>query len=122
MKLWRELLGLFLIALAWLNPLEFNVNVQIILFILGFDMMSTIPKILVFGVNFLFEFLTGFLAWAILILIAVDLITRFLLMGFLFNIILKPLAVFAAGYLNGLSLYFCIGLAVVDIILNLTKK
>ena len=119
MNLIRETIGLILIFLAWVDPFNFSFPIRIALFILGFDMISWILKLLIFGIDYFIGFGIG---WVLLILLAVELITTFLLMRFVFDLILKPAAVFLALYLSNVSFEIALIAAGIDVILNLTKK
>jgi len=119
MKLLKEVIGLALIFLAWLDPLKIGTSFRIILFILGFDMVSLLVKFLVFGIDY---FLGIGIGWTLLLLIAAEIITKFLLMKSLIDLIIKPLAVFAILILSNLSLEIAIIVAGIDLLLNMTKK
>jgi hypothetical protein len=119
MNLLRQAIGLALIILAWLDPLNLGINFRIVLFILGFDMVSLLVKFLVFGLDY---FLGIGIGWTLLLLIAAEIITKFLFVKSLIDLIIKPLAVFAILILSNLSVEIAIIVAVIDLLLNMTKK
>ncbi|MBL7170336.1 MAG: hypothetical protein ISS48_04925 [Candidatus Aenigmarchaeota archaeon] len=116
----KQLIGLLLIVLALVDPFELGVSFQVLFFILGFDLMHLFMKICVFIVDFLFDF-SG-LGWYLLILIAIEALVYFLKLKTLFNIVLKPLAVFSIIYFNGLGWELGVIVAGIDLLLNLGKK
>lgn len=118
----RELIGLALVAAAWFNPFAVDYYIQILMFIVGFDMMSLIPKVGVFMLDFFGVFGFFGLGWTLLILLAVEIISTFFLIGLFINLTIKPLAVFAVAFLALGSLNFAIIVGVVDLLLNLTRK
>jgi hypothetical protein len=119
MSILRQIIGLFLIFLAWLNPLNLEPKFRIVLFILGFDMITLIVKVVVFGIDY---FIGLGIGWALFLLVIVELITKFLLVKFFLDLILKPLVIFAILILSNLSLEIAIIVAGIDLLLNMTKK
>ena len=80
MRLVENLVGLVLVLLAWFNPFAFALPIRIALFVLGFDIISILPKVGVFTLNFLipgFEEAFGFLSWALLFLFLSELIIAY---------------------------------------------
>lgn len=114
----REITGLVLVILAWFNLFEVELPIRILMFILGFDMMSLTLKIGIFAISYFgFQFLSP-LAWTLLILVVIEAITSLLLIGLIGRIILKPIVVFIVGYLT-LGLELALILATIDFFLNL---
>jgi hypothetical protein len=113
----REIIGLVLIAIAWFNFFDLNLPTRIMIFILGFDMMSLVLKIGIFvlGYFLLPSLLT--LGWMLLVLAVTEIISTFLLVGLIGKII-KPLAVFIIGY-STLGLQLALILAAIDFFLNI---
>lgn len=89
MNFLRELIGFALVCVAFFNPFGLNFLFRVVLFILGLDLVSLVPKI---GF-FLFDFLTGFsgLHFFVLLLVAAGFITKFL--AATLSLLLKPLVV-----------------------------
>ncbi len=116
----RQVIGLALIVLAWFNPLGLDVTLQAVLFILGFDMTSLWVKIGVFLLDFFLDFST--LGIPLVLLVVAEVVSRFILVGYLVDYILKPVAVFAIIYLNGFGIEIAIIVAGIDLLLNMGKK
>jgi hypothetical protein len=117
MGLLSEIVGLILIVVAWFNFFNFSLPARILLFILGFDMTGLAFKIGVFALSYFFLPFLSTLAWALLLLTAVEVISSFLLIGLLGKVI-KPIAVFFIGYFV-VGIEFALILAVIDLLLNL---
>jgi hypothetical protein len=117
MGLLSEVVGLILIVVAWFNFFNFSLPARILLFILGFDMTGLAFKIGVFALSYFFLPFLSTLAWALLLLTAVEVISSFLLIGLLGKVI-KPIAVFFIGYFV-VGIEFALILAVIDLLLNL---
>ncbi len=115
----RQIIGIGLIIIAWLNLLGLGDVPRIIIFILGFDMLSLFSKILIFGIDY-FLGLSG-LGWILLLLVIVELVARFLFLGKFVNYILKPFAIFIILFLNGIALEIAVVVAGIDLLLNMTK-
>jgi hypothetical protein len=112
-----EVVGLILIVVAWFNFFNFSLPARILLFILGFDMTGLAFKIGVFALSYFFLPFLSTLAWALLLLTAVEVISSFLLIGLLGKVI-KSIAVFFIGYFV-VGIEFALILAVIDLLLNL---
>jgi len=123
MGLFRSLLGIALVMVAWFNPLGIDLYLRILMFILGFDMMSIVLKVGIFVIGFfgVFPGVTN-LGFTLLILMAVEIITTLLIVGLIARMILKPLAVFVVAFLAGISLQPSLIVAAIDLILNLDVK
>lgn len=119
MNILREVSGFALILLAWFNPLGLSLSTQIVFFVLGFDMISLPVKVLVFTGDY---FLGLGIGWVLMLLVIAEIVTRFLIVNFLFSLIIKPLVVFVVLYLSGLSFEIAIIVAGIDLLLNMTKK
>lgn len=114
----REIIGFALLFASWFNPLGLDAYARILMFILGFDMMSLAPKIAIF----ILDFFVGFahLGWTLLILVASEIISMFLLVGFFINLIIKPMAVFAVALIVMGTVESALAVAGIDFLLNLT--
>ena len=119
MGILRQVIGLALIIIAWINPLNLGENFRIVLFILGFDMISLFIKFLVFGIDY---FLGIGIGWILIISIIADVVTKFFLVKSFLDLIVKPLAVFAILYLSNVSFEIAVIVAGIDLLLNMTKK
>jgi hypothetical protein len=119
MDLLRQVIGLALIIVAWIDPLSLGESFRIVFFILGFDMISLLVKFLTFGIDY---FLGIGIGWVLILSIISDIVTRFFFAKSFLDLILKPLAVFAILYLSNLSLEIAIIVAGIDLLLNMTKK
>ncbi|OGI16112.1 hypothetical protein A3K63_02485 [Candidatus Micrarchaeota archaeon RBG_16_49_10] len=120
MGLLREAIGLLLVVVAWTNVFGMGVEMQMLLFLLGFDFMSLIPKIALFLLDFTFN-LVG-VGWVLLLVVAVEaLIVAFDLKPFV-GYILKPLATFLVLYANGVSVAVAFIVAGLDLLLNVSKR
>jgi|GEM_PF-1999087 len=118
------LIGLIVALLAWFNPLELDMPLRIALFIIGFDMMGIILKIILFWANFVFPvFGEGFnsFSWTLLILLTPEI--AFIVTGLSrhYRLIIKPVIVFVAAYIS-LGLQPALAVAAVDLVVNLTQK
>jgi hypothetical protein len=122
MGILRELIGLSLIFAAWTNPLGVDILIRILMFILGFDLMSLIPKIGIFLADFLGLFGFFGLGWTLMLLLVVEIVATFLLISLVVNLIAKPIAVFVAAFFSLGVLKPALLIAVIDFILNLTRK
>jgi len=116
MRFLREIVGFALIALTWFDPFGLDIMIRILVFILGFDLMSIIPKIGIFVVDYIFGF--AWLGWSLLILVAAELIAKFLIVGKIIKLIVKPLAVFIVSFL-ALGFQPALIVAAIDLLLNL---
>jgi hypothetical protein len=119
MGILRQVIGLALIIIAWLNPMNLGENFRIVLFILGFDMISLLVKFVAFGIDY---FLGMDIGWVLILSIIADIVTKFFFAKSFLDLVLKPLAVFAILYLSNLSLEIAIIVAGIDLLLNMTKK
>ena len=119
MKLLREVIGLALIIIAWVDPLNLQDNIRMVFFILGFDMISLFIKFIAFGIDYFVGLGIGLV---LIFSILAEIITKFFFSKSLLSLVLKPLAVFAILYLSNLSLEIAIIVAGIDLLLNMTKK
>ncbi|MEM5802272.1 MAG: hypothetical protein QXQ18_02730 [Candidatus Aenigmatarchaeota archaeon] len=122
----KEIFGLALVFIAWFNFFDLSLPIRILIFILGFDMMSIALKLGVFVISFFgfFPYFAGFsnLAFTLLILVAIEIILTIFLIGYVFTLILKPLAVFLVAFLAGLDINLVLILASIDLILNIPNR
>ena len=126
MQFLKEIFGLFLIFVAWFNFFDLSLPVRILAFILGFDMVGIPLKISIFAISYFgfFPYLPGFsnLAFTILILVAIDILLTFLLIGFIVNLILKPIAIIFVAIIAGFDFQLALILGAIDFILNINFK
>jgi hypothetical protein len=122
MGLIRDAIGLILIFLAWFNPFNFGLPIQIALFIIGFDAMGIVMKLLLFIVNFFFLPLGdsgSFLIWTLLLLMSVEIALSLLEKLFFLTMIVKPLIVFITIFFGMNNFQLALIVAGIDLILNL---
>lgn len=119
MKLLREVIGFGLVFLAWFNPFNLEAMIRILVFILGFDAMSIVPKIGIFALDYLFGF--RWLGWTLLILVAAEAILTFIPFGKKINIIVKAVAVFSVSFL-AFGLQPALIVAGIDLLLTLSSR
>lgn len=125
MGFFREVIGFALLFISWFNPFGLDLLIRILIFILGFDMVSLVPKLVVFGLNFffpLFGTVFGYFAWTLLILVAAEIVSLVIVVGILINLILKPVFVFIITFLVTNQVDISVITAVIDLFLNLTHK
>ncbi len=120
MGILKQTIGLALIVLAWIDPLELGMTFRMLLFILGFDLVHLIPKIIVFVADYVYD-LSG-LGWMLLLLIGAESALELLKLKSFINLIVKPLVVFSIIYLNELGLELAVIVAGIDLLLNIGKK
>ena len=120
MNILRETIGLAFIILAWLDLLELGIIFRVLFFIIGFDLMSLISKIMIFGLDYYLDILG--LGWTLLLLIGAEAAVSVLKLSLYLNTIIKPLIVFLIVYLNEFGLTLALIIAGMDLILNATKK
>lgn len=116
-------IGLALILLSWFDPFGLGLQVRIVLFIIGFDIMSILPKIGIFLLNLLFPLSAafGYLSWALLILFFSELVIAYTEAYKPYRLVIKPSAVFVVAYL-ALGLQPALVVAGIDLLINLTHK
>jgi hypothetical protein len=119
-SLLRQLIGLFLIFLSWLDPFSWGEDFQIVSFILGFDMMTLLPKIIIFGIDYFWD-ISGY-GLFLLIQVAEDLVFDYFTLGRAIELIVKPLVVFSIIFINGFGFWLAAIAAVIDFIFNWEKK
>ena len=111
----RELIGIALVIFSWFNPFNFDLTIRIIIFVLGFDTLSVLPKLAIFATDYLFGF--AWLGFTLFILVAAEAIV--VLLGIKkIRLIIKPAAVFIVSFF---SLGFQPALIVtgIDLLLNI---
>ncbi len=116
----RQLIGLSLIMLSWLDPFYWGQEFQIVSFILGFDIMTLLPKIIIFGIDYFWD-ISGY-GLFLLIQVLEDIIFDFFTLGRIIELILKPLIVFSIIFFNGFGFWLATIAAVIDFILNWERK
>lgn len=125
MNIVRQTIGLALIVIAWIDPFSLGLPFRIVLFVLGFDMLSLIIKIGIFIAEYLlsyfFEFGVG-IGWVLILLIIAEVVTKFLFFKWIIDLIIKPVAVFVILFYSGIIWEAAIIVAGIDLLLNLTKK
>ena len=124
MRAMLTIIGLTIALFAWFNPLGLDVLVRVALFILGFDMMHVVVKILIFWLNFAFPIFGEqfeIFSWVLLMLLLVEMVLVALRADKPYRIILKPLVVFIAVFVS-LGLQPAIIVAGIDLLMNLIHK
>ncbi|MBU5688729.1 MAG: hypothetical protein KQA41_00660 [Candidatus Aenigmarchaeota archaeon] len=116
----RQVIGLSLILFSWLDPFYWGEEFQIVSFILGFDMMTLFPKIIIFGIDYFWD-ISGYGLFLLLQVIE-DLIFDFFTLGRIIELIVKPGIVFLIIFLNGFGFWLASIAAVIDFIFNFQKK
>lgn len=122
MSLLKDGLGLFLILLSWFNPFSFILPIRVAIFILGFDAMSILPKVLLSIIYLFFPLLgetVGFMFWTLLILVGTEVVASLLEKEGVVKMMIKPIIVFAAVFLGLNDLQLALIAAGIDLILNL---
>jgi len=125
MNILRQTIGLVLIVIAWIDPFSLGLPFRIVLFVLGFDMLSLIIKFGIFIAEYLLSRFFGFgvgIGWVLILLVIAELVTRFLFLKSIVDLIIKPLAVFVILFYSGIMWEAAIVVAGIDLLLNLTKK
>lgn len=117
---WKLLIGFTLLLSALMDPFELGADFQTIAFILGFDLIPLIPKLIMFGIDFFYN-VSG-LASAFFVLLAKEIIIDAFPLGKLINLIVKPAIIFILILINGLPILLAIAVAGIDLLLNLEKK
>ncbi|MFH8080900.1 MAG: hypothetical protein QXO84_03415 [Candidatus Aenigmatarchaeota archaeon] len=118
--LWRQFIGLFLVILSWSDPLDWGEDFQIVFFIIGFDMMSILFKLIIFSIDYFWD-ISGY-GLFLLIQVAEDIIFDIFTIGRIVELIVKPLVVFLIIYINGFGFWLSAMAAILDFIFNLQKK
>ncbi|HKZ45726.1 MAG TPA: hypothetical protein VJ343_03410 [archaeon] len=115
MKFLRELVGFALVVLSWFNPFSFDLMVRILIFVLGFDLMSILPKLFIFVLDYLVGF--SWLGFTLIILVAAE-IVFILLEVKRIRLIVKPIAVFIVSFLS-FGFQPALIVAGIDLLLNI---
>lgn len=116
----RQIVGLVLVTLSLLDPFSFGVGFKIVAFILGFDMMGLIPKIIIFGIDYFWN-VSGFGLY-LLAQVVEEIIFYLFTIGRVIELIIKPAVVFIIIFLNGFGFWLAAVAAIVDFILNWQRK
>jgi len=119
-SLLRQIIGLSLIIFSWLDPFYWGEEFQIVSFILGFDMMTLIPKIIIFGIDYFWD-ISGY-GLFLLLQVAEDIIFHFFTLGRIIELIIKPLIIFLIILFNGFGFWLAAIAAVIDFIFNWEMK
>jgi len=120
MDILKQLLGLLLIIIAWVDPFELGTSFQVLFFILGFDLTGLIIKLVLFAVDMLFK-ISG-LGWYLLIFISVEILFHAIKLKKLLSYLIKPIVVFLIIFMNGLGWELGIIVGGIDLLLNFSKK
>lgn len=122
MGIFKNLLGLILIFLAWFNPFNLTFPFRLTFFILGFDLTSWLTKLLLFLLNFFFPLLGEkglFLVWVLLFLLLLEFILfRFKIFKFLI-VASKLLVIFFSIWFSLQDFQLALIITGIDLILNL---
>lgn len=114
------IIGLVLWFAAWIDPFDFGRDFQIVFFILGFDLIPLIPKLVIFGFDFFYD-ITG-LAPMMFILLAEEIVLDVFIIGKVINMVIKPAIVFMLIVINDLPLLLALIIGAIDLLLNMQKK
>ncbi len=117
---WRTIIGIVLILSSWIDPFNFGMEFAAVAFILGFDLMPLISKIVIFGIDFWLS-ISGFGGF-LLIQIAESIIFHFFALGRIVELIVKPAIVFFLIYISNLPVWLALVVAAIDFFLNYQKK
>ncbi|MBS3051772.1 MAG: hypothetical protein J4428_00165 [Candidatus Aenigmarchaeota archaeon] len=117
---WRTIIGMVLILSSWIDPFNFGMEFAVVAFILGFDLMPLISKIVIFGIDFWLN-ISGFGGF-LLIQITENIIFHFFALGRIVELIVKPAIVFFLIYISNLPVWLALLVAVIDFFLNYQKK
>lgn len=96
-----SLVGIFLMLFSWFNPFGLDLMLQIIIFVIGFDMTHVYVKILTFWINFLFPIGGGafdYFSYFLLGMLGLDVLVAILSLVEWYGLILKPLFIFTLGF------------------------
>lgn len=116
----RQIIGLILVLSAWVDPFALGEDFQIVAFILGFDMMTLIPKTIIFGVDYFWD-ISGYGLFLLIQLIE-DIVFDFFLVGRMIELVFKPGVVFFIIFVNGFGFWLAFIAAFIDFIFNWQKK
>lgn len=116
----RQIIGLILIFLSWLDPFQFGQDFQIVAFILGFDIMTIIPKVIIFGIDYFWD-ISGYGLFLLIQLIE-DLIFHFFTLGRIIELVTKPAIIFVIIFINGFGFWLALLIAGIDFLLNFQNK
>ena len=102
MNILRQTIGLVLIILAWVDPFSLGMPFRIVLFVLGFDMLSLMIKVGIFISEYLLSYFFGFgvgIGWILILLLIAELVTKFLFFKWIIDLIIKEVK--AENYILG---------------------
>jgi len=116
----KQLLGILLIVLAWLDPFELGTSFQVLFFILGFDLVGFFMQIVIFAADMLLGI--SDLGWHLIIFIMVEGLFYFLKIKTLFSYVVKPLVVFGIIFMGGFGWELGVIVGGIDLLLNVGKK
>jgi len=122
MEIFKNLLGLVLILLAWFNPFGLIFPFRLAFFILGFDLARWITKLLLFVINFFFPLLGEkglFLVWTLLFLLVLEFIFSHSKIFKALMITSKLLVIFFSVWFGLKDFQLALIIAGIDLILNL---
>lgn len=96
----KDVLGLALIMIAWINPLGLDIKIAALIFILGFELMSMLPRVgsLVISI-FFFETLGVLLSLILVVLFVVDIVLKTVIKGAIFGIVFKPILLAVVSFI-----------------------
>ena len=117
MGILKDLIGFSLVCLSFFNPFNLNLPLRLSLFLIGFDLMSFLPKVAIF----LFDFFIGFSGLGILLLflLFVDILAKIILSGL--AVIVKPLLIFLLLYYVNPNLAISFAASAVNFLINLAS-
>ncbi len=117
---WKIIIGIVLLFAAWTDPLDLGKDFQTVVFILGFDLIPLIPKLVMFGIDYYYN-ISG-LSGTLFIMLAEEIILNAFIIGKVINLFVKPAIIFILIAINGYSVYLALVVAVIDFFLNREKK
>lgn len=116
----KQAIGLFLIFLSLADPFSWGNDFKIVAFIIGFDAMALLPRIIIFGIDFLWD-ISGFGLLLILAIIE-DIAFHLFSVGAILQTMIRPAVVFFIVFVNGYGFWIAILAAAIDLVLNFQRK
>ncbi|MFH8119707.1 MAG: hypothetical protein QXS37_02795 [Candidatus Aenigmatarchaeota archaeon] len=117
----KNLIGLALISVSWLDVLGSNFQLKLTLLIIGFDLTSLLFKILIFLINsfLLFHGKGIFLSWVFFTIIVLEFLFSQLKSTKFLKLVSKPSIIFFSVLFSLQNIHLALILAGIDLIINL---
>ncbi|MEM5855288.1 MAG: hypothetical protein QW472_03130 [Candidatus Aenigmatarchaeota archaeon] len=117
----KNLIGLALISVSWLDVLGSNFQLKLTLLIIGFDLTSLLFKILIFLINsfLLFHGKGIFLSWVFFTIIVLEFLFSQLKSAKFLKLVSKPSIIFFSVLFSLQNIHLALILAGIDLIINL---